>query len=235
MKHHILFAGLGMLLAITNLMGIENALQNIEINHSAILHHPHHKIEGECGPQGSKGSRGATGPQGPTGAMGPMGTLAPGVLGVLSASSTAADSTNTNGLTFLLEFNTNFQNMSFSTANDLGFANQSSFTLSGPGEFLIETSGIITITAQATLGQGMGLSVQFLGTDDDWHPIFPGLSFNWIPPFAAPAGTSVGFNFSRSIQLVKGEVTVFRIAYFNGFGGNATITNKTLAVTQTEG
>lgn len=217
MKKNIIFAGLGLLLATTKLLGSENPVQDIETKHSS---HSHHKRKG---------------PTGPTGPTGPKGMIAPGVLGVLSASSVVPDSsTGSPGLTFFLEFNTNFENMSFSTLDDLGFTSQSSFSLAGPGEFLIETSGIITITQLATLGQGMGLSLQFLGTDDEWHAIFPGLSFNWIPSFAAPAGTAIGFNFSRSVQLIKGEVTSYRIAYFNGFSSGATITNKTLTVTQTK-
>ncbi len=206
MKKIILFSGLGILLAATKLMGAENLVRDVEMRFPSYSH--------------SLGSKSMT---------------SPGVLGVLSASSIVPDSsTGPVGLTFFLEFNTNFKNMSFSTLDDLGFSSQSSFLLSGPGEFLIETSGVITVTAQANLGQGMGISLQFLGTDDAWHAIYPGLSFNWIPPFAAPAGTAIGFNFSRFVQLVKGEVASYRIAYFNGFSSGATITNKTLTVTQTQ-
>lgn len=221
MKKIILFTGLGIIMATTKLMGADNLAQDFETKHSSYLPH--------------KGKTDSRVQRGPTGDIGPKGVTSPGVLGVLSASSTLPDSsTNSSGLTYFLEFNTNFRNMSFSTLDDLGFTSQSSFTLSGPGEFLIEASGIITITSLATLGQRMGISLQFLGTDDEWHAIFPGLSFNWIPPFAAPAGTAIGFKFSRSVQLIKGEVSSYRIAYFNNFSSGATITNKTLTVTQTQ-
>lgn len=217
MKKIILFAGLGILLSAIAPIKTTNVALYAEA-HDCACSHPYHK-------KASKKKKNA---------QESKEIPSPGMIGVLSASSTVADTSADAGLTYFLEFNTNFRDMSFSTLDDLGFASQSTFTLSGPGEFLIEASGIITVTNAASVGNGIALSLQFLGTDDGWHDIFPGASFEWVPPFAASAGTSTGFNFSRSIQLINGEVTSFRIHYVNTFSDGVSITNKTLSVTQTQ-
>lgn len=219
MKKSILVTVLGLFLTTTTFIGAEEFSQDvvgIEImSQDVIALCPKSCLPTpRCCPKKRKG---ATGPRGPAGSC---------LINTLSASSATSQTLDTSidPLSFdAYEFNTDPAAIGFSPSTP------TQFTLTGPGVFLIEASGILSTIATISSTDNVRVSLYNLTSA---IAVSPSPLYNWEPGFAAPSGTEVGFGISRAIQLASGQSITYEIIAIASSANSFAVNNKVLSVTQ---
>jgi len=203
MKKSILVPALSLFLSITRLIGAESLPQDVVVNHSHSSSHRScpKKCEAPC----------------------PVRSC---LIGTLSASSATSQTLTTTAtpLSFdAYEFNTDPTAIGFSPSIP------TQFTLTGPGVFLIEASGILDTIATISSTDNVQVSLYNLTSA---AAVSPSPLYNWEPGFAAPSGTEVGFGISRAVQLLSGQSFTYEIIAVASSADTFAVNNKVISVTQ---